>query len=199
MRILFFAPHPDDLEFFAGGLIADHVRRGDEVFEMVVSHGERQLALDSRKRRRRWEALAAAQLIGVKHVLFGNFPAHDVPFDRAFRATVRAILKRVRPHAVYIPSPRYRLDFWIRDHGRLGATLLRQLRRAGVKDIRLHGTIRPAVLVDVSQFVSTVQRALRAHRSQWYLLRWYLLLRRFFVWLWGRRIGVSAAEGFSRA
>lgn len=199
MRILFFAPHPDDLEFFAGGLVVDHIRRGDEVFEVVVSHGERRPVADSQKRRRRHEALVAAQLIGVQHVLFGNFPAHNVPFDQTFRATVRSILRRVRPDTVYIPSPRHRLDFWIRDHWRLGATLLPLLKGWGVTDIRLHGTIRPTVLVDVSRSVQLVQRALRVHRSQWYLLRFYSLLRRLFLWRWGRRLKVRYAEGFSWA
>lgn len=185
------------MEFFAGGIVAAHVAAGDEVFEVVVSHGERRLTSDSRFHRRKREALAAAELLGVHHVWLCNFPAHHISFDRTFQATIRAIVRRTQPNAVYIPSPRNRLDFWIRDHWRLGQALLSLLKRWGVQNIRLHGTIRPTAFVDVTRFVDLTHRALRVHRSQWYLLRFYVLLRRLFLWRWGRRIGVKYAEGYS--
>lgn len=199
MRVLFFAPHPDDMEFFSGGIVADHVRRGDEVFEVVVSHGERRPCPDSRFRRRRREALAAAELLGVHHVWLLNFPAHDIPFDQLFHSTVRAIVRRVRPAIAYIPSFRNRLDFWIRDHRQLGHVLLTLLRRLGLTEIRLHGSIRPQALIDVSRFVPLVQRALSVHRSQQYILKPWTWLRRFFLRRWGRKLGVRYAEGFEWA
>lgn len=198
MKVLYVAPHPDDLEFFSGGIVADHVARGDEVVELIVSHGERKPAADTRKRRRRLEAAAAAELLGIRRILNLNLPAHDIPLGAEFRAATKKVVERLKPDSIYIPSFRHRLDFWVSDHHRIGAALLSLLKAMQFKDVRLHGSIKPTVLVDVTTYQSLIRRALRVHTSQQYLLRPYRVLREYFTRKWGRQLGTKYAEGFER-
>ena len=41
MKILIFAPHPDDAEIGCGGTIAKHIAKGDQVKIIYITSGER--------------------------------------------------------------------------------------------------------------------------------------------------------------
>ena len=70
MKVAVVSVHPDDFCLCAGGTVALHTKRDDEVRVLVLSHGER--GGDSEVRRR--EAIASATILGVTQVDFLELP-----------------------------------------------------------------------------------------------------------------------------
>ncbi len=68
--ILAVGAHPDDIEIGCGGTLAKHIERGDDVYVIVMTNGER-----GNHNMDRSECLRSLQTLGVKGVFFGNFPA----------------------------------------------------------------------------------------------------------------------------
>jgi LmbE family N-acetylglucosaminyl deacetylase len=70
-NVLFVGAHPDDVEIGCGGTIYKHLKRGDSVFILIMSHGEKgnhPFGLI--------ECLNSLKLLGVKekNIILGNFP-----------------------------------------------------------------------------------------------------------------------------
>lgn len=97
--LLVIAPHPDDAEIHAGGLIAAHVRRGRSVAICDATAGE--LGSRGTPQTRAAEAVAAAADLGV--ALRENLGLPDgglVAGDIQQRAAVVAAIRRHKPAAV---------------------------------------------------------------------------------------------------
>jgi len=75
--ILAIGAHPDDIEIGCGGTIKKHVLKGDDVYYVIATNGEKGGDGDERVS----EAKKAAQLMGVKGIDFLNikdtFVTHD--------------------------------------------------------------------------------------------------------------------------
>ena len=75
MKVLVFAPHPDDEIIGVGGTIAKRVASGDEVYVCVVTKGVPPIFdVDFIEQDRR-ECREADALLGVKETIFLDFPA----------------------------------------------------------------------------------------------------------------------------
>ncbi len=69
-NILFVGAHPDDIEIGCGGTISKHIERGDSVFIMVMSKGEK-----GNHSSKLSEFRHSLKLLGVKkdNIIIGNF------------------------------------------------------------------------------------------------------------------------------
>ena len=170
-RVLVLSPHPDDEAIGCGGTILRHVAQGDDVRVVFLTSGEkgghgRSEAETMRVRER--EAGEAAKILGLHHLEFWREP------DNALRATTAAIdrlrktLVSFRPHTVYLPHDKETHT----DH-RASVRLLRQaLRAVTVKrpDVLMFEVWTPTQqldeIVDISPYLETKLRAVRAYRSQ---------------------------------
>lgn len=105
MRVLVFAPHPDDEIIGVGGTIAKRAKAGDEVFVCVVTKGKTPLFdLDFVEQGRR-ECREADAKLGVKETLFLDFPAvmlETVP-RHELNGKILEIVQKIGPDEVYIP------------------------------------------------------------------------------------------------
>jgi LmbE family N-acetylglucosaminyl deacetylase len=72
LRILTVAAHPDDETLGAGGTIAYHTARGDEVCVLIVSDGV--TSRHDRVEQQQECALRACETLGVSKVVFGGLP-----------------------------------------------------------------------------------------------------------------------------
>lgn len=105
MRVLVFAPHPDDEIIGVGGTMAKRALAGDEVFVCVVTKGQEPLFNKDSVEQVRAECVKADAMLGVRETLFMDFPAvmlETVPryeFNNAFCQMVQ----RIKPDEVYIP------------------------------------------------------------------------------------------------
>ncbi|HXX75109.1 MAG TPA: PIG-L family deacetylase [Nitrospiraceae bacterium] len=105
--VLIVSAHPDDMEIGMGGTVAKLVQEGAEVTSLIVTDGgrasnpfgwtEQQMADE-----RRAEALRAAEVLGVKDVIFCNQPdAADEVDVKAVRRKLVEVMTRLKPAEVY--------------------------------------------------------------------------------------------------
>lgn len=103
---LFFGPHPDDVELFAGGTVARLERLGHRVVICDLTRGE--LASNGTPETRAAEADAAARVLGAErrnlHLPDGGLRAGDDAQTLALAACIRD----VRPAVVFGPASRGR-------------------------------------------------------------------------------------------
>jgi N,N'-diacetylchitobiose non-reducing end deacetylase len=106
---LVFAPHPDDAEFFAGGLVAKLVKEGANVTIITATDGccgSFTAARDQLIEIRHEEAMKAAEVIGAKVVLLGY---HDYELDQLAPGVLREqlirIIRKMKPDIVVTIDP----------------------------------------------------------------------------------------------
>lgn len=105
MKVLVFAPHPDDEILGVGGTIAKRVKSGDEVYICIVTKGCKPLFDESFVAQGRAEALKAHKFLGVKDTVFLDFPAvmlENVP-RYEFNGKIGDVVSEIKPDEVYIP------------------------------------------------------------------------------------------------
>lgn len=75
MNTLFVGSHPDDVELGCGGTIIKHLEKGDNVFILVLTNGEKGDHTLNRE-----ECLNSLKSIGIKYsnIFFGNLPDANV-------------------------------------------------------------------------------------------------------------------------
>ncbi|RCK72527.1 MAG: hypothetical protein ANABAC_1875 [Anaerolineae bacterium] len=79
--VLALVPHPDDAEFFAGGLLANLIAEGARVLIAIASDGRRgsfEHDAESLAKLRRQEAQRAAQTLGAEPPIFLDHPDLEV-------------------------------------------------------------------------------------------------------------------------
>ncbi len=104
-KILVIAPHPDDEIIGVGGTIAKRVKEGHEVYVCVVTKGQPPMFSPESTRQSRAECRAANAMLGVKEIIFLDFPAvmlETVP-RHEFNGKMMEMVERIRPDEVYIP------------------------------------------------------------------------------------------------
>jgi len=208
--VLAFGAHPDDIEFGCGAVIAQETRAGRAAHFVVCSRGE--AATHGRPEERAAEAQRAAALLGAS-IEFVELDGDSHLEERTAHAiTLAAVLRRVRPGAVFAPSP---VDNQHPDHWRLGRLVrdaARLARYGGVHELRAWPPHRIAqllfyaltpeseppatapVLIDVSEpeTIAAWVAAMEAHASQTTARR-YVDLQLARARLHGLRAGVEYA------
>ncbi|MFN3431969.1 MAG: PIG-L deacetylase family protein, partial [Candidatus Sericytochromatia bacterium] len=209
MRVLFVSPHPDDVEFFAGGTLLHHVARGDAVGVLLLSHGEDGTWQWWRKGAkiaaiRTAEAEARYRTLPGVEVRWLDFVDGAIRDSEAGTATLTAALHEVAPDMVYLPEPITTASLFLHpDHLAAGRMATEACDRAGVPTRRYYHTARANVFIPIDAHHAAAQQALRFYASQFaatasppYLLRWGELLRERALRRWGRQAGSSRAEAF---
>ncbi len=109
-RVMVIMAHPDDIEFSCAGTIARWVKEGAEVSYVLVTSGDvgiadlsisREDAMEIREKEQR----AAAEVIGVKEVIFFREPDGMVENTMALRKRLVREIRRFKPEAVVVTDP----------------------------------------------------------------------------------------------
>jgi N-acetylglucosamine malate deacetylase 1 len=170
-RVLVLSPHPDDESIGCGGTLVHHAKLGDAVHVAFLTSGEKGGHGRSEAgtiRVRENEARKAARILGVRHLEFWRNPDGTVGPSRAAVARLRKKLRQFRPALVYVTHDREMHP----DHR--GAVRLVRQAMAGISGKRPEvlmyevwtPTQRLDQIVDISPFMATKLRAIRAYRSQ---------------------------------
>jgi LmbE family N-acetylglucosaminyl deacetylase len=170
-RVLVLSPHPDDETIGCGGTLVRHVEQGDDVRVVFLTSGEKGghgRSEAETMRVREQEASEATKILGLHRLEFWREP------DGALRATTAAVdrlrkmLANFRPHTVYLPHDK---EMHV-DHRAAVRLLQRALRAATGKrpDVLMFEVWTPTQrldeIVDISPYLETKLRAVRAYRSQ---------------------------------
>lgn len=109
-RMLVVGPHPDDIEFSAGGSIARWTGEGWDVRYVIVTSGQRGVQ-DARQdpeafgRLREEESRAAAKICGVESVTFLGYTDAEVVHGQPLLRDLSREFRRHRPHRLLAMDP----------------------------------------------------------------------------------------------
>ena len=214
--------HPDDADVGCGGTLARWATAGSAVHLVVCTDGGKgtrdpgvvpaQLAAE-----RAAELEASSTLIGLSSVDNLGFPDGELADSEAFRCTLVARVRALRPDVVCGHDPTavfFGQDYFNhRDHRIAGAALLDAVAPASalphyfpdagpahqVSTVLLSGTLEPDEWVDVTDTIEAKAAAVECHRTQFAgQSGWAGEAVRRRAAEEGRRAGVGYAEGFRR-
>ncbi len=187
-KVLVITPHPDDAEFGVAGTVVHWVREGKEVIYAVCTTGDKGTSDTSMNPEelaniREQEQQQAADLLGVKEVVFLRYPDQGLEDTPEFRKDIVRLIRRYRPVTVVKADP-YRRYIWHRDHRITGQVVLDavfpfardhlsypDLLKEGlaphkVREVLFWGSEEPNCCFDITDTIEIKLAALRCHRSQ---------------------------------
>jgi LmbE family N-acetylglucosaminyl deacetylase len=214
--------HPDDPDVGAGGTLARWAAAGSKVHVCICADGDKgsldpAITPDELVAVRRRETSAAGALLGVSEHHWLGLRDGEIDDDRALRAMLVALVRRVKPQAVIAADPTavYFGQHYVnhRDHRATGWATIDAVSPAAanphyfpeagrphrVRTLYLSGTLEPDVWVDISDSIDVKAAAIACHASQvgepgeW--LRGAVRQRAEEA---GREASVRFAEGFRR-
>lgn len=192
--MLVVAAHPDDIDFGAAGTVASWTSAGIDVSYCICTSGEAGAIDDLPRERiieiRRAEQRAAAAEVGVRDVVFLDYPDGRLELSLALRKDISRVIRIVRPQRVLTWSPEINWDHIVTahpDHRVTGEATL-----AAVYPDSRNAFAHPELLtdeglqpwsvsqlwladgpvrlvdhaIDITDHFPTKMAALRAHRSQ---------------------------------
>jgi LmbE family N-acetylglucosaminyl deacetylase len=231
---LVIVAHPDDAEFVAAGTVATWVADGWEVYYVIctdasgggrddaedVSPEARQVISEIRKREQR----AACDVLGVKEIVFLDYPDGQLQPSMTLRRDLVRVLRLYQPTRVICLSPdrswtpEYTIGGYHPDHLAAGVAAIAaiypasqngwdfpELLKEGLKphkvsEVYFAGAPTSNFAVDISSVIDRKIASLRAHISQ---LAEHFDELEVEVRAWtaetGKKYGMAYAEEFHRA
>lgn len=170
-KILVVAPHCDDEVLGCGGVIQKHVNLGDEVYVLTITNGHLgapELFKAEDTAQNRIEAKAANDFLGVKEVIFFDFPAPRLDSIPSYTLSlaIGKIINSKNIEIMYIPHKGdIHRDHFITHECSLVAA--RPINNCSVKTIYAYETLSetewampsqneafiPTVFVDITNFI----------------------------------------------
>ena len=119
-RILVVTAHPDDLDFGAGGTIAQWSAKGIEISYCICTNGDQggndpKITREEMKQIRRGEQTEAGKVLGVSDIHFLDYRDGWLTPTIELRKDIVRVIRKVRPQRMLIQSPE-------RNWNRLGAS-----------------------------------------------------------------------------
>ncbi len=187
-QVIVFTPHPDDAESRMAGTVARWTREGKDVIYVVCTNGDkgtsdRNMKPEELASIREQEQLAAAEILGVREVVFLRHPDQTLEDTPEFRKEIVRLIRTYKPDlAVTVDLHRGYLDH--SDHRMTARVtldavfpyagsaysypdLLEQgLKAHRVKEVLLCGTGDPNYYIDITDTIDVKISALHCHKSQ---------------------------------
>ncbi|CAN5773958.1 PIG-L family deacetylase [soil metagenome] len=109
-RVMAIVAHPDDIEFGCAGTVARWVREGAEACYILCTSGDVGIATEGMTKAqateiREAEQVAAAEVVGVKDVVFLREPDGMVENTLALRKRLVREIRRFRPEVIICGDP----------------------------------------------------------------------------------------------
>ena len=187
-QVMVVTPHPDDAEYGVAGTVVRWVSQGKEIVYVVCTNGDKgtsdtSVEPEELAKTREEEQIAAANLLGVREVIFLHHPDQGLEDTPEFRKEIVRLIRMYRPETVVTADP-YRRYIWHRDHRMTGQVTLDaifpyardvfsypDLTKEGldphkVKEVLLWGTEDINYRSDITETFDVKLSALRCHTSQ---------------------------------
>lgn len=109
-KLLFVVAHPDDAELMFGGTIYEYAKNGHEIHFIVVTDGSNWCRGEYKGKRnlvklRKEECLKSANYLGVKTVLFLDYPDGKITEEDIYENLVKRI-KNINPTIIFTHGPK---------------------------------------------------------------------------------------------
>jgi LmbE family N-acetylglucosaminyl deacetylase len=192
-RILVVTAHPDDLDFAAGGTIAQWTAKGIEVSYCIATNGDQggvdpAITRDQMKEIRRREQTDAGKVLGARDIYFLDYRDGWLTPTIELRKDIVRVIRKVKPQRMLIQSPERnwnRLGASHPDHLAAGEAAIQAIypdagNRFAFEDLLLEEGLEPWEIkeiwvmmsehydyhVDITDTFDTKMAALRSHASQ---------------------------------
>ena len=187
-QVMVVIPHPDDAESRMAGTVARWTGEGKDVIYVVCTNGDKgtndpNMKPEELARIREQEQLAAAELLGVREVIFLRYADQSLEDTPEFRKEIVHLIRVYKPETVvtvdlyrrYLDHRDHRItaqvtvDAVFPDAGEVHAypDLLEQgLQPHRVKEVLFCGTGDPNYCINITHTIDVKIAALRCHKSQ---------------------------------
>lgn len=113
--ILAVGAHPDDIDIGCSGTVAKYVQEGSDVYYLILtdgSKGSEDTKISNQKliKLRKEEQQKAADILGVKKVIFLNFIDGELENSTALRKQIVKIIRKIKPNTVICWDPTFYYD-----------------------------------------------------------------------------------------
>jgi LmbE family N-acetylglucosaminyl deacetylase len=218
-RALSVIAHPDDSEFGCAGTVAAWISAGCTVDYVVCTNGNkgtknREANPHRLAEIREEEQRAAAELLGVRQIVFLRENDGELETGQAFRTRLAILIRHLKPDTIFAHDPwrphsihpdHRAAGFntvdgvvYARDHLFLPELLLIGLEPHSPSQILMFGSDSPDYFVDITQTLDKKLLALSKHASQLsHVAGWEGRVREWAT-LNGQKLGVQYAEAFKR-
>ena len=193
MKVMFISAHPDDIELGAGGTLIKHIRRGDQVFYVVLSRGEKGGDPVARER----EVLEIIDYLGIKIFKLCDYP--DTLLNTKFndiKDELEQLIREYGPVRIYTHS----LNDTHQDHRAVAEAVKVAGRRIpqilSFWSPHMYNNFNPNYFIDITDVFMEKIKLLEKYKSQGhkdYLKREIIKgINKYFGFI----SGVDYAEGF---
>lgn len=170
-KIVLVTAHPDDSEFYLGGLLTQLHRSRAEIHHIVCTDGDKAYYFwadtSSLRATRRAEQRQASAAWGAKEVIFLGFRDGRLRADEPVVSALERELRRIQPEYIIAFDPDYPPRISHQDHRRSGEATEAAVRRAGVGRWLLRfSTHAPNYMVNITDDWDAQVALLRIHKSQ---------------------------------
>jgi len=185
---MIFAPHPDDAEGGVGGTMVRWAREGKSIILVICTNGDKgtndpKIKPEELAKIREAEQLAAAELLGVREVIFLRHPDQGLADTPEFKREITRLIRLYRPEIVATTDSQRRYTSHP-DHRTTGQVVLdavslysknlyafpdlmeEGLELHKVKEVLLWGTESPNCCFDITDSFDVKMAAMHCHKSQ---------------------------------
>ena len=201
-RMLVVSAHAADYVWRAGGTIAKYVKGGADVHLVVLSFGGRGESNDlwkqegataqSVKEVRRGETLAAAEMLGLRHIEFWDLQDYPIVIDAALEDRMVRVIRSVAPDII-LTHDRNGADILNPDHNEVSEFVFRCSVMANSNGVRMEETkatkqmrlfgfephqtelshFMPGSFVDITDTFDQKVAAMKCFKAQSHLIQYY--------------------------
>jgi len=174
VKVLVVTAHPDDSEFFIGGLLSKLSKTGAEMNQVICTDGDKGYYFfftDAAKNRvtRREEALNASHAWNGKSVTFLGYPDRFLHANNEVVAKISDAIIKFRPQYILAFDGDYPPRTSHQDHRRSGDAVKIAVEKTHIaKWLMLFSTIAPNYVADITDYWESQKKLLQIHRSQFY-------------------------------
>jgi LmbE family N-acetylglucosaminyl deacetylase len=109
-QVVVVTPHPDDAEYGVAGTVVRWVSQGKEVVYVVCTNGDKgtsdvNIKPEELAKTREEEQIAAANLLGVREVVFLRHPDQGLEDTPEFRKEIVRLIRMYRPETIVTADP----------------------------------------------------------------------------------------------
>ncbi|MCE5323456.1 PIG-L family deacetylase [bacterium] len=180
-RVLFIGAHPDDIEFYCGGLVHMLGKNGTQITFAIATRGGKGHNGWMKKRLeklRTTHQFRSAAILGGVDVVFCDYPDKSLASHiDAYASDLKTLIKSTDPDIIFSWDP----DYIYNPHPDHQASADAGALASAGRHIFYYGTREPDLWVGFDEDVYSVKlKSLRAHRTEtpWY---YWLLIRGAFI------------------
>ena len=173
-KILAMGAHPDDMELEAGGTLAKYIRKGYDVYLLILTSGG-YTDMDGNTyydKQLKHEAINASKILGIKEAIFFDYTTTELPSGGQIVSKVDEIVDKIKPDVFISHHP---FDSH-QDHKAAADIMFAVSRQGRVKNVLSGSTLpyrpnvfafRPQFFVDITDTIEIKMDAIRAYETQY--------------------------------